>query len=179
MAARGTLLLRTIVRRFEPRPLAPTKTATTHPTLQTTPPCATLGWRSPSAALLFSKSTDSSPFFECVWRDSFHEGAGYKTHGRAKRIQGEGNGRGISSSLDVREGRRGRWVGELEFVRCSESSSRVSGCGKARCYPHDSLIVGFGLYRKYLLVFIVYTGQWNFCLGVWPIRNYAYFFHRI
>ena len=80
--------------------------------------------------------------------DSFHKGAGHKTHGRAKGIQGEGNGRSHPLDAHVHQERGGQGDGELEFVRCSDSSSRVSGSRKTRCYTDDFLIVGFGLYEN-------------------------------
>jgi len=160
MAARGTLLLRTIVRRFELGRSLPPRTVTTHPTLQDHPTmyhCV----GDPFPAPLFR--VDRLFFFLRVRvADSFHEGAGHKNRGRAKRIQGAGNGAGfvLSTHMYARsgEGRRDgvRICKLLQFVLSN------FGLFEDPLLSRWFLDCWIWLIWKYLLVFIVSTMQFLF-----------------
>lgn len=137
------------------RPFAPTKAATTHPTLLDHPTmCHCVG--DPLLAPLFRQSRPTLPSF-FGWRvaDSFHKGAGHKTHeGGRKGCWIAGNGRRFrphDAHVHVeRESRAGD--GDLEFVFAApDLSSRVSASGRPFVIPMIPWLLDLVYENIYLL----------------------------
>lgn len=127
-----------------------------------------LRWRSPLRAPIL-ESTDSSSFFGCVWRTPFTRVPGTKPTGGQKGYRVKGTGGPILLTHMYTRRREDKGM-ESSNLYCSDSSSRVSGSRKTRCYTNDFLIVVFGLYENIYL--FLSSPQWSIYLSVRPIINY-------